>query len=309
MKKIQILILLVIIFELISSIALSNVSINVKVNNEIISNYDIYKESQYLKILNSNLNKLDNKKILQLARNSLINEVIKKKEILKFTTLKKNNSLIDSYISNLYKKLNLNNINEFENLLTQKESYTIEEIKNKINIEIHWNELIYSKYISKVKISKDALKKKINQNVNQKQKEYLISEIIFNKKKDISINDLNRIIFESIKEIGFENTANIYSTSNTSKLGGKVGWINEKNLSPEILKVLNQLDNNNITQTIKIGRNFIILKVDDAREINLIIDKEKELNQLIEFEKNKQLNQFSGIYFEKSKINYSINEY
>lgn len=143
----------------------------------------IFIKSQYLKILNSNLNKLDNKKILQLARNSLINEVIKKKEILKFTTLKKNNSLIDSYISNLYKKLNLNNINEFENLLTQKESYTIEEIKNKINIEIHWNELIYSKYISKVKISKDALKKKINQNVNQKQKEYLISEIIFNKKK------------------------------------------------------------------------------------------------------------------------------
>ena len=48
------------------------------INDKIITNLDIEKESEYLKIFNPNLNNLEKKKILELAKNSLINEIIKK---------------------------------------------------------------------------------------------------------------------------------------------------------------------------------------------------------------------------------------
>ena len=58
----------------------------------------------------------------------------------------------------------------------------------------------------------------------------------------------------------------------------------------------------------KLGNDFLILKIEEIRFKEIIIDKKKEINKLIELETNKQLNKFSSIYFDKSKINYSINE-
>ena len=54
-----------------------------KVNNEIITNYDVETESNYLKLLNPNLNQLDKNRVNGIAKNSLINEIIKKKTIKK----------------------------------------------------------------------------------------------------------------------------------------------------------------------------------------------------------------------------------
>ena len=62
------------------------------------------------------------------------------------------------------------------------------------------------------------------------------------------------------------------------------------------------------TDTIKIGNNFLILRIDDIKITEFKIDKEKEIEKLIKLETNKQLNKFSKIYFDKSKLNYSINE-
>ena len=60
---------------------------------------------------------------------------------------------------------------------------------------------------------------------------------------------------------------------------------------------------------IQIGNNFLILKINQIRSRETVIDKKIELEKLIKLgETNKQLNQFSRIYFNKSKLNYSINE-
>ena len=42
--------------------------------------------------------------------------------------------------------------------------------------------------------------------------------------------------------------------------------------------------------------------------IKLEINKDDELNKMIKFETDRQLKQFSKIYFNKSKMNYIINE-
>ena len=298
------------ILQLFSSVdALSNVKIKVKINDKIITNIDIQKEAQYLKILNSNLNQLSEDKVLELAKISLINEIIKEKEILKFSRKDfKDNPFLDEYLKNLYSKLNYKNQNEFEKLLNQKKTYNFDEIKYKINIELSWNELIYNKFDKLVKIDEKLLLKKIKNTQSQGQKEYDLLEIIFEKKKNLKLKEQIKQIKSSIEEVGFENTANIYSISESSKFGGNLGWIKENGLSREIVESLNSLEEGDLTNVIKIGNNFLLLKVNKIRINKIKINIEEELKKLVNAERNKQLNQFSRIFFNKSKINYSIDE-
>jgi len=112
----------------------------------------------------------------------------------------------------------------------------------------------------------------------------------------------------SIKEIGFNNTAQIYSNSDSAKFGGKLGWISPISLSKNILEKLKIMEKDEFTDLIKVGNDFLILKIEDIKIQESIIDKEKEIERLVSLETNKQLDRFSKIYFNKSKLNYSINE-
>ena len=307
MFKKNFLTLLLILFF--SNHAFSNekVFIALYVDEKIITNIDIKKEADYLKILNPKLASVEIKKINDLAKKSLIKEIIKKNEIEKIFDLQQKNSIEDKLLNNLYSKLNLNS-SEFENLLLIKNNYSIAEIKEKLKIEVFWNDLIYYKYNQQIKIDKEKLLEKIEDNKFNNKKEYLLYEIIFEKNKDQDLSSLINNINSSIAEIGFDNTANIYSISESSKFGGKIGWVNEANLSKIIIKKLKNLKKDEITKPIQIGNNYLMLKISDIRETKVAIDKENELKKLIEYEQNKQLNQFSKIYFKKAKINYSINE-
>ena len=286
----------------------TKIYIEASVENEIITNYDIQKEIRYLQILNNDLINLDESKKNKIAKNSLINEIIKKKEIVKIFNFEDENLFVEQYLKDLYMKLNISNERDFEEMLSKYENYSLNEIKKKIKIEILWNELIYSKYVSQIKIDKDLLEKKINNLVNKTRKEYLLSEIIFMKPNDENFNKFVKKIVNSIFEIGFNNTANIYSIAESSKLGGKLGWIDENNLSELIYKELNKIGEGEITNVINIRNNFMILKIEKIRQKEISINKQSELNKMIKYETNRQLNQFSRIYFEKSKINYKINE-
>ena len=307
MFKKNFLTLLLILFF--SNHAFSNekVFIALYVDEKIITNIDIKKEADYLKILNPKLASVEIKKINDLAKKSLIKEIIKKNEIEKIFDLQQKNSIEDKLLNNLYSKLNLNS-SEFENLLLIKNNYSIAEIKEKLKIEVFWNDLIYYKYNQQIKIDKEKLLEKIEDNKFNNKKEYLLYEIIFEKNKDQDLSSLINNINSSIAEIGFDNTANIYSISESSKFGGKIGWVNETNLSKIIIEKLKNLKKDEITKPIQIGNNYLMLKISDIRETKVAIDKENELKKLIEYEQNKQSNQFSKIYFKKAKINYSINE-
>ena len=295
--------------SLINLKVLANISIILSIDDEIITNYDISKESGYLKILNPQLSKLNQSKILELSKNSLINEIIKKKEVEKFIDIKNDNiDFISEYLKNIYLQLGYKNKNELENALIKNESYNLDQLKKKIEIELYWNEIIFNKYNNQVKIDMEKLIKKIDNAVNKKQKEFELSEIIFQKKKDEEVDQTFKNILDSISEIGFENTANIYSLSETAKFGGKVGWINEKKLSKIILDEINLLSENDISNVIKIKNNFVILKINKIRLLATEIDKDKMLQDLINFEQKKQLDQFSKIYLEKLILNKKIYE-
>ncbi len=286
----------------------SEIYIYATINNEIITNHDIKKEQEYLKILNPDLAKLDDKKLFLIGKNALINQIIKKKEISKIFDLQKENPLLDKVFKDMYTNLNFKSENQFNNSLQKKNNYTTDEVRDKLKIEVYWNDLIFKKYRKLVKIDKKALIKKIKTQKNNFVNEYLLSEIFFNKKKEKNLNDQIENIKQSIIEIGFNNTANIYSVSESAKYGGKIGWINENNLSELIYDELRKKEMGQYTDVIQISNNFLILKIEDKRSKEILIDEEKQLDELLIYERNRQLTQFSSIYFNKVKINYSINE-
>lgn len=304
----KILILLLIQLLLISKSSSSeNITIIGKIANKIITSYDVKKETSYLKILNSNLSNLDDKKIFEIGKNSLVNELIKKKELEKFFDLNKKNSFIEKIFQNFYKDLDLENENEFKKYLSNKKTYSANEIKEKIKIEIMWNQLIYELYNRQVSIDENELLKRID---NEKNiiKEYLLYEIFFNIENSENLNEKKEKILSSISDIGFNNTANIYSISDSSSYGGKIGWVKETNLS-EIIKIeLEKIDIGQHSKVMQIGNNFMILKIEDKRSFNKTIDKKARFEELKKFEVNKQLNLYSNIHFNKIKINYSLNE-
>ena len=309
-KKYKKFLLLFFLFTLIYNInSYAKIDIKVIVNNDIITNVDIKKEAEYLKILNPTLIQLNENKILELSQISLINEMVKKKEILKYVDLNTTkNKFLREYLKKLYLRLDFNSEDDFKNDLDLRNTYSIDEIKNKVNIELYWNEIIYEKYNKLVKINKKLLINKINVMKNEEQKEYSLSEIVFTKKKDEKLKDQLNQIKLSINDIGFKNTANIYSIAQSSKFGGDLGWVSESSLSKKISENLSKLEKGELTDAINIGNSYLILKIDKIKINKIKIDKEKELGKLIEAETNKQLNKFSRIYFDKSKINYSISE-
>ena len=307
LKKHTLIVTLLLIFSV--SKVLAGVSIAVKVNNTIISSHDIKRESLYLKALNTKLENLDNEQILRIAKESIIRETIKLIELNKYYVLDQSNPLLDKVVKDFYLKLNMQNEIEFENHL-KKYDLNISEIKKKIEIETTWNDLINNNYRNQIKIDKNKLLEKINNLKADKQKKsYLLSEIVFEIKVGQSIDQVFFKIEESIKEIGFENTANIYSITDSSKFGGKIGWVDEENLAPIIKSEIQKINLEGYTKPITINNNLLILKLQDTKEEVVKINKSLLLDEMMRYEFNTQLSKYSKIYYNKVKINTEIYEF
>ena len=303
--------LLTVIFS--NNLSASNkIKIIKKVNNEIITNFDVLKEINYLTALNNSLENLSLEDQFKIAEESLIREKIKYSEITKFIDVENFNNikLIEKVMSNLINDLGLNNKSEFENYLLNFQIKSL-DVKKKITIEVLWNQLISSKYRDKINVDENELLNKIKkQNLdNNNILEYDLSEIIFQAKNRDELESKIKLINQNILEIGFKNTANKFSISNTSKLGGKVGKVKENQLSKKIINELNNINIGEYTKPIKIGNGFMVLLINDKKIINQKIDEKILLDNMIEFEKQKQFDSFSQIYFNKIKINSRIYEF
>lgn len=304
-------IFLILIFFSLTDLSFSKISLQIvmKINNDIITSYDIDQEVNYLVALNSQLKEVDANQLKLIAKRSITKEIIRKNEILKYKELNLKNTNIDPILNSLIQNLNFLNQDEFIKYLKTFD-ITLDDLKNKILIENEWKALIYSRYIKSVKIDKNELNKKLETIINSEfQLEYDLSEIIFEKQNDITLDELSKDIKESIKNIGFQNTANLYSISDSAKMGGKIGWVKSSNLAKPILEAIQNLQDNEFSGPIQIGNNFLILKINQIKKTSLQIDKEKELEKMILDETGKQLNKYSNIFYNKIKLNSKIYEY
>jgi peptidyl-prolyl cis-trans isomerase SurA len=304
-KKI-ILIIIIFLFNENNLKANESVKIILKINNQIITNADVENEYNYITALNNDFKKLTKSKALKIAKESVIKEKIKRAEIVKYYDLNQKNDNIKGVIRDFYLKLNLKNEEEFKNYLKEY-NITFEEVKNRINVETIWNQLIYSKYKSKIKIDLEKLKK-IIQTQKSHQNSYLLSEILFKINADENIKKKYEMIKQSIAKEGFKNSANIYSISDSAKLGGKIGWVNENQLSKNIIDKIKKIEVGRHTKPIPASGGFLLLKINDIKKVKINLNLEKELKKLENFEINRQLNQMSNLFFNKIKSNTIIDE-
>ena len=277
-----------------------------KVNDEIITNIDIENEKKYLLLLNNNLEKLTEDEILNLAKNSLIREKVKKREIDRLF-VKQNEIVENKIIKNFYNKFGFDKEKNFIDFLKKKE-INYEILKEKIVLEALWNQIIFNNFNKRVRIDESLLKKKIIDYYNSKDKkfEYQLSEIVIGNEKDINLK--KKEIYKYIKQFGFKIAANKYSSSDTSKYGGDIGWIKGTRLSNNIKNKISKIKVGDVSEPIQVSNWYLFLQVNNKKEIKEDFNLEKELKQQINFEKNRQLNQFSLNYYKKLKKNVIINE-
>ena len=291
-----------------SANSLEKVFIILKINNEIVTNIDVKNEIKYLIALNPQLKTVPKNQIQEIAKKSIVKENLKKSEILKYYILDQKNPLLQEILAQFYKKLGMDNEKEFKEYLINFD-LLIDDVLKKIEVETVWNQMIYQKYKAQLQINPEKLKKKISLKKNNQENNFLsLIEIVFEKKKDEKFQEKLTQIQNSIKEIGFENTANIYSVSESSKFGGKLGWVNEESLTKKVLKKINGLKIGEQTTVLDMGSSYVILKIQDIKKQIIEINEDTALKKMIKFEENKQLENFSRIYYNKVKINSQINE-
>jgi len=288
-----------------SSAAIEN-KILFKVDNEIITSIDILTELKYLEVINRDFNKLSQKKAFEIAKNSLIREKVKEIELKNiFQEVTVEEEFLNNVLVNNFKSTGIKNMNDFEKYFIQLD-IDPNLIKKKISIELMWNQLIFSKFNQNVKIDKEIIKNELL--TKDKQKEYLLSEILFTINEDEKLDEKTNFLRKEINDKGFSQTALTYSISDTANKGGKLGWVKETILNSKIRKIIENIKINQHTKPIVIPGGFLILKIEDIREINNDFDLNSEIEEIVKEKTNEQLNQFSNIYFNKTKKNIIINE-
>ena len=278
----------------------------IKVNNEIITTIDILNEINFLSIMNKEFRSIKKEEKIKIAKNSLIKQKIKYLEILKYKkNLDLDNSIFENIIKSYFINFQINNLNEFE-IFFNKQNLEPVFVKKKILVDTFWNRLIYEKFSQSVKINKNEIKKSILKKGIQR--EYLLSEIVFNTEDKKKLDTKVQNITKTIKEKSFAEAALNFSISDSSKNGGKLGWIQESVLSDKIIGEIKKTKIGDFTNSIVIPGGFIILNLENVREIKKEIDPDKEIKIIVEKKTNEQLKIFSNIYLNKLKKNIKLNE-
>ena len=278
------------------------------IQDEIITNIDIKNEFKYLLALNNRLKELDKEKIFSVSSESIIKEKIKKIEILKnFKRLEIKDDYLDVILKNTFLRLNLKTLKEFE-LYLNNYGLILADVKKKLIIDALWNELIIKKYVSQITINEEKIKKEIINSGKKKSKEFHLSEITFEIKNKTEINKKYKEIIKSINEIGFKNSASIYGISDSSKIGGDIGWISKSSLNNRIRKQIDVLKVGEISKPIILSNGILILKLKNIRDSKIKMDLDSEIKEAINYERNRQFNQYSKIYYNKVKKNLEFND-
>lgn len=278
-----------------------------KIDNEIVTSVDLLNEINYLTMVNTKLNNLEKKTIFEISKSSIIREKIKLIELSKyFEELNIENEYYDILLNNFIKRLNLNSKNELKKLVNDL-NLPFEIIEKKLKVEFFWNQLILSKFSKDVKINEEEIRNKLAQ--NSYQKEFLISEILFNLEKNEKLSEKFEKIKKEIELNGFGNAALVYSISNTSDNNGELGWIKNNSLSKKIRGEIKKISLGGFSNPIVVPGGFLILMIAEERQTKIETNIDQELKLITNEIANKQLNQFSNIYLNKIKKEIQINEF
>jgi len=280
-----------------------------KVDNEIITTIDIYEEIKFLKAFNPEINNLEETELIEISKNSILRNIIKKIELRNVVEeFKVDDKFLSNLIISKYSKIGIDSLEKFEIYLNDK-NLDIKLIKEKFTIELIWNDYIYQKFYKKVVIDREKIKREILQSPQKEdQREFLLSEINFNATDKTDLKNKYKRIISDIEKLGFKKTALKHSNSESASNGGLIGWVKEDNLNLAIKEIISELKIGQVSKPIRTSSGFIILKIEDEKVYVSKLNINEKVEEMIKFKTNDQLFQFSKIYFNKIKKNMIINE-
>jgi peptidyl-prolyl cis-trans isomerase SurA len=298
MRKFIIFFILFFIFFSQITLAQVNNKIIIKVENQIITNFEV--KNKILSILlinNEEINQENINKYKNIVMNLLVSNKLKKIEVDKYN-IKKNDTKINAYVSSIIpdvsalKQKFLNNGLDYQMYIDE------------ISTELKWQELIYKIYSKKIDINESNINNEVDEFIKNKSdiEEFKISqiEVLINENEKIEEKILS--VKKQISEDGFEKTALKYNDSYSASKEGNLGWINSKSLSKEINNLLSVMKIGNVSSPIIKQDSIIFLKINDKRiskKENIDINKLKE--NFINNKKNEQFNLYSKSHMSKLK--------
>ena len=280
-----------------------------KVDNEIITTMDIFEEIKFLKAFNPEINNLNENELIEISKNSILRNIIKKIELRNVVEeFKVDDKFLSKLIISKYSKIGIDSLEKFEVYLNDK-NLDIKLIKEKFTIELIWNDYIYQKFYKKVVIDREKIKREILQSPQKEdQREFLLSEINFNATDKTDLKSKYKRIISDIEKLGFKKTALKHSNSESASNGGLIGWVKEDNLNLSIKEIISELKIGQVSKPIRTSSGFIILKIEDEKLYVSKLNINEKVDEIIKFKTNYQLSQFSKMYFNKIKKNIIINE-
>ena len=274
-----------------------------KVDNQIISSYELKEKIKIILFLSKQeLNQTNINQTKKMALRTLVDYKLKKREILDRNIPVQYNEDVKNYLKNI--SLNFNTDEKgFEKLLNQN-NIDYELYLNEIKHEFTWQRLIYRMYKNKINIDEQEIVDELNNfMLSQKNLEtFQLAEIEILAVNKIENKKNIEEIQEQIQSIGFSDTAVKYSQSSSSLSGGNIGWVNSKSLSKNILAVVENLK---IEETSK-----PFFQTDSIVFLKLLNKKKKNINNLninviktniINSKTNELLNLFSNNHLSKIK--------
>jgi len=279
------LILLTFFLNTFSATAMEN-NIIVKINNNIVSTYELKNKLRTSLVLSGQeINQKNINTNKRKALNYLINLKIKKNELDKYGV-----KIDDLDVNKQLLFISSNNISDLQNKF-KKFDLSYDLFLNELKIETGWKQLMFKIYNKKVKINKNEINKQVTNYVNNNSKvvEYKISEIEIFIDQNSDIKEETNFIVNQIERFGFSKTALTYSNSSTASIKGDMGWINKDSLNTQIYNVINGMKVGDISSPIINLNNILFLKLDDkrvseVRDLNL-----EELSKQISVQKENEL--------------------
>ena len=264
----------------------------VKIENEIITNYDI--KSEILATLILTKKEINQKNIDDLKQNALENLIqnrLKKIE-LKNYNFTRNDSKINQYLNSI----SSNNIQNIKSLF-QENGIDYKSFVDNIDIELKWRNLIFNNFSKKIEINLNDIDREVKKILlnNENLISYNLSEIEIKKSEEKIIQVLNEL-----KNTNFEDAVIKLSISSTSKNKGELGWVNSNLLSQEISETLEAMKIGEVSKPINRQDTVLFLKLNDKKIIeNSKIDIDNLKSELINQKKNELFSLYSNSLLSK----------
>ena len=294
-------VLFILILFFISSISNAKIENNIilKVENEIITNYDIKNKILRTLILSGQeINQNNINFLKEQSLNDLIFQKLKKIELERFN-FKDDKTQINNYL----RTISSNNIDLLKEKFKQSDT-DFDLYLEEIEINFKWQKFIYKFYSNKIELDENSIQLELKKIIENKSdlEEFRISEIEISDYNKSESEKIIANIKRQIEENGFENTALKISNSSTASKKGDLGWINGKSLSEQIYKILNKMKIGDISNPIKRQDSILFLKLNDKRISKVDdIDIEKIKNKIINQKKNELFNLYSRSHLSKLK--------